>query len=257
MALNKIGSITGNSIQLATNMNADGRRQGSINSQTYLILIALSCTGFPLSLTLSKAKDLIRESSSSSNSIDSDTRKQTAKTDSFSLKAAFKDLWHTLQSKHVLILLPTFITVRWSATYQGMYLAEYFTVRGRVLAGFVSTLLGISATILWGILLDADGGKPRQQSGRKARISRRWLVCNVGWWSILAVYTAQWVLNLVMQRELQSPSKLYHDGMLSSSYGINDLSVAQTTLSTQQQKVVLDISDPGYVKAILAYCLYR
>jgi hypothetical protein len=236
MALNKIGSLTGNSIQLATNMNADGRRQGSINPNTYLILIGLSCAGLPLALTLSKAKDLIRkeeqhtitEASVSEgspllgNARNSDNAKPFP-----SLNEALRDLWTTMRMKHILILLPVYITGRWSNTYQGMYLTEYFTVRGRVLAGFVSTVLGILATLIWGFLLDGNNTNP---SGKiSPRTSRRWLVCNLAWWSILAVSTIQWVLNFAMQTQMQTPGN----------------------------KVVLDISDPGYAKAIAAYCLYR
>lgn len=233
MALNKIGSLSGNSIQLATNMNAGGRRQGSINPKTYLILIGLSCAGLPLSLTLSKAKDLIRQTKQSDtferladNANYSDINPKITATN-FTIKAAINDLWETMRMKHILILLPVYITVRWSGTYQGMYLTEFFTVRGRVLAGFISTVLGIMATLLWGILL--DGKNPNGRSIISARISRRWLACNFGWWTILVVYTVQWGLNFVMQ----------------------------TTLQKKPEKVVLDISDPAYAKAIAAYCLYR
>lgn len=234
MALNKIGSLSGNSIQLATNMNADGRRQGSINPKTYLILIGLSCAGLPLSLTLSKAKDLIRQTKQSDtferladNANYPDINPKITAT-TFTIKAAINDLWETMRMKHILILLPVYITVRWSVTYQGMYLTEYFTVRGRVLAGFISTVLGIMATLLWGILL--DGKNPNGRSFISARISRRWLACNFGWWTILVVYTAQWGLNFAMQTTLQKKGP---------------------------EKVVLDISDLAYAKAIAAYCLYR
>lgn len=234
MTLNKIGSLSGHSIQLATNMNADGRRQGSINPKTYLILIGLSCAGLPLSLTLSKAKDLARKTKQSTSferlsdsTNNSDINPKTTTTD-FTIKGAITDLWTTMKMKHILILLPVYITIRWSGTYQGMYLTEYFTVRGRVLAGFISTVLGIVATLLWGLLLD---GKDPNGKSFISRISRRWLVCNLGWWTILAVYTVQWVLNFVMQTTLQER-------------GLTD-------------KVVLDISDSGYAKSIAAYCLYR
>lgn len=234
MALNKIGSLSGNSIQLATNMNADGRRQGSINPKTYLILIGLSCAGLPLSLTLSKAKDLVRKTKQSnsferlSDSTSNSDINPKATTTDFTIKGSISDLWTTMKMKHILILLPVYITIRWSGTYHGMYLTEYFTVRGRVLAGFISTVLGIIATLLWGLLLD---GKDPNGSSFISRISRRWLVCNLGWWTILAVYTVQWVFNFVMQTTLQKR-------------GLTE-------------KAVLDISDSGYAKAIVAYCLYR
>ncbi|PCG95692.1 Major facilitator superfamily domain, general substrate transporter [Penicillium occitanis (nom. inval.)] len=209
MALNKIGSLSGNSIQLATNMNADGRRQGSINPKTYLILVGLSCAGLPLSLTLSKAKDLVRKTKQSnsferlSDSTSNSDINPKATTTDFTIKGSISDLWTTMKMRHILILLPVYITIRWSGTYQGMYLTEYFTVRGRVLAGFISTVLGIIATLLWGLLLD---GKDPNGSSFISRISRRWL----------------------------------------------------TTLQKRglTEKVVLDISDSGYAKAIVAYCLY-
>lgn len=98
MALNKIGSLSGNSIQLATNMNADGRRQGSINPKTYLIWIGLSCAGLPLSLTLSEAKDLVRKTKHSDiferlsdSTSNCDSNPKTATTD-FTIKGAISDL---------------------------------------------------------------------------------------------------------------------------------------------------------------------
>ena len=114
--------------------------------------------------------------------------------------------------------MPIFITVRWSYTYQGNYLAVYFTVRGRALAGFVQTMCGIASTIGWGRLLDSQ----------KVFKSKRAL-CNVGWYSMLLVFVVQWIFNFYMQANLQS----------------------------RVPAPILDIYSPDYAKAIVGYCLFR
>ncbi|KAH8432929.1 uncharacterized protein LDX57_010562 [Aspergillus melleus] len=140
MALNKLGSIIGNAIQLA--LNIDNSAKGSVSPKTYLVLIGLSCAGLPLALTVAPAHKLIRK----------DGSKPTFSTDKehVSIKDGFKGLWKASKQKYMLMLLPIFITVRWSQTYQGNYLTEYFSVRGRTLAGFIQTVVGIIATLLWG-----------------------------------------------------------------------------------------------------------
>ena len=206
MALNKLGSIIGNSIQLA--LNIDSTEKGSISPKTYLVLIGLSCGGLPLALTLSPAEKLIRKDG---------TKPTFSTSERVSLKQGLKSLWHATKQKHMLLLLPIFATVRWSSTYQGNYLTEYFTVRGRTLAGFIQTIAGTVATLVWGWLLDST-----------AIFRSRRNLAIVGWLTMLAVYTPQWVLNFDMQTKLQD----------------------------EHPTPTLDIHDSGYGKAITAYCLY-
>lgn len=206
MALNKLGSIIGNSIQLALNINNSSK--GSISPKTYLVMIGLCCGGLPLALTLSPAHKLIRKDG---------TKPTFSSQRHVSLKQGLKSLWYASKQKHMLLLLPIFMTVRWSSTYQGNYLTEYFTVRGRTLAAFISTIAGTVATLVWGWLLDSQ----------RIFKSRRNLAI-VGWLTMLAVYIPQWVLNFIMQTQLQG----------------------------QHPTPSLDIYDPGYGKAITAYCLF-
>ncbi|KAE8145186.1 major facilitator superfamily domain-containing protein [Aspergillus avenaceus] len=207
MALNKLGSIIGNSIQLALNINND--HKGSISPRTYLVLIGLSCAGLPLALTIAPADKLIRKDG---------TKPTFSSTESkITLKEGLKGFWKATKQKYMLLLIPIFMTVRWSQTYQGNYLTEYFSVRGRTLAGFIQTVVGIVATILWGWLLDS---KMLMKTKRRMAI--------VGWLAMLAVFVPQWVLNFVMQARLQG----------------------------QSPTPSLDIHDPDYGKAIAAYCLF-
>ena len=207
MALNKLGSVIGNAIQLALNMDTSSK--GSISPKTYLVLIGLSCAGLPLALTVAPAHKLIRK----------DGTKPTFSSDEnrITLKEGLKGFWKATKQKYMLLLIPIFITVRWSQTYQGNYLTEYFSVRGRTLAGFVQTVVGIVATVLWGWLLDSQ----------KIFKTRRGTAI-AGWLTMVAVFIPQWVLNFVMQTDLQK----------------------------QSPTPSLDIYDPGYGKAIAAYCLF-
>jgi hypothetical protein len=207
MALNKLGSIIGNSVQLALNINESDK--GSISPKTYLVLIGLSCAGLPLALTVAPAHKLIRKDGSKPT-FSSDENK-------ISLKGGLKGFWKATKQKYMLLLIPIFMTVRWSQTYQGNYLAEYFSVRGRTLAAFIQTVVGIVATVLWGWLLDSQ----------KLFKSRRGMAL-AGWLTMLAVFIPQWVLNFVMQAKLQG----------------------------ENPTPSLDIYDPGYGKAIAAYCLF-
>ncbi|RSL62264.1 hypothetical protein CEP53_004823 [Fusarium sp. AF-6] len=112
---------------------------------------------------------------------------------------------------------PTFSSGQ-SPTHKGNYLAVYFTVRGRALAGFVQTMCGIASTIGWGRLLDS------QEVFKSKRI-----LCNLGWYSVLLVFVVQWIFNFYMQANLQS----------------------------RVPAPILDIYSPDYAKAIVGYCLFN
>ncbi|XHG03785.1 hypothetical protein AWENTII_007074 [Aspergillus wentii] len=207
MALNKLGSIIGNSIQLALNIHDS--EKGSVSPNTYLALVGLSCAGLPLAMTIASPNKLIRKDG---------TKPTYSSEERISVKDGLKGLWRASKTKHMMLLLPIFITVRWSTTYQGNFLTEYFSVRGRTLAGFVATIVGTIATVLWGWLLDSQ----------KIFRTRKGLAV-AGWMLMLAFYIPQWVLNFVMQDKLQN------------------------THPTPS----LDIHDPGFGKAIAAYILFN
>jgi hypothetical protein len=135
-------------------------------------MIGLSCIGLPLALTISPPHKLIRTDGTQATFSSGLTR--------IPLKQGSVGLWKALKSRHIILLMPIFITVRWSYTYHRNYLALYFTVRGRALAGFLQTICGIIATVGWGRLLDA------QTLFRNKRI-----LCSVGWYSMLLVFVVQ------------------------------------------------------------------
>ncbi|KAE8387392.1 hypothetical protein BDV23DRAFT_174747 [Aspergillus alliaceus] len=193
MALNKLGSIIGNAVQLALNINQSSK--GSISPETYLVLIGLSCGGLPLALSVAPAHELIRKNGTKPT-FSSDEKRIT-------IKGGLKGFWKATKQKYMLLLLPIFMTVRWSQTYQGNYLTEYFSVRGRMVIGFTKTVQNATRDGAFGMALS-------------------------GWLTMLAVFNPQWVLDFVMQTELQNQSPIPS----------------------------LDIHDPGYGEAIAAYCLF-
>jgi MFS family permease len=208
MAIGMTGSVIGSSIQLA--LNVGNANQGSVSGSTYLAMIGLSCLGLPLSLTVAKPEQLRR----------SDGTVPTFKSgrSSIPLKEGLSGLWKMYRSKHILMLFPIFVTVRWSYTYQSNYLALYFTVGGRALAGFIQVFFGIAATMLWGFLLDSQ----KMVKSRRTRAA-------LGWYIMLLVFVVQWAMNFYLQ----------------------------ATFSNQSPPPVIGISSPGYAKAITAYCLFR
>lgn len=111
LALNKIGSLIASSIQLA--LNTDQDQAGSISPKTYLVLVGLTCAGFPLSLLLSPPEKLIRR----------DGTKPTNSSKNTSIKQGFKQFWAVCRTKHIYMLIPIFITAQWGQTYNGNYLA--------------------------------------------------------------------------------------------------------------------------------------
>ncbi|RSL98141.1 hypothetical protein CEP52_010483 [Fusarium oligoseptatum] len=207
MAIGLVGTVIRSSIQLALNIHDS--QQGSVSTNTYLAMIGLSCIGLPLSLTISPPHKLIRTDGTKPTFSSGQSR--------IPLKEGFAGLWKALKSRHIIWLMPIFITVRWSYTYQGNYLAVYFTVRGRALAGFVQTMCGIASTIGWGRLLDS------QKVFKTKRV-----LCNLGWYSMLLVFVVQWIFNFYMQANLQS----------------------------RVPAPILDIYSPDYAKAIVGYCLF-
>lgn len=179
MALNKIGSLIASCIQLALNQGAN--EQGSISPKTYLVLVGLTCAGLPLSLLLSSPEKLIRK----------DGTKPTASSRHTPLKQGFKDFWAVCQTKHIYMLVPIFITAQWGQTYNGNYLTAYFSVRGRVLAGFIVTWVGIFVDLAVGFFLDSAW-------------LRRSVRARVMWAVIVVVYVAAWIYQFINQADFQS-----------------------------------------------------
>ncbi|KAH8429010.1 uncharacterized protein LDX57_006681 [Aspergillus melleus] len=174
--LNKIGSIVATSIELA--LNVQGDQKGTISPDTYLILIALQCLGLPLAFLVSPVNKLIR----------SDGTRPTLPRRT-TIAEGFRGFWHVCKRPEIAALIPIFLTSQWAQTYEGNYLATYFTVRSRALAAFVVTWVGLAVNIVYGWFLDSK------------LIGRRSTRARAGWILLIASYTVTYIYNLVVQAE--------------------------------------------------------
>ncbi|KAJ5852182.1 uncharacterized protein N7529_011567 [Penicillium soppii] len=181
--LNKIGTIIASSIELALNLGND--QQGSISSETYLILIALQCLGLPLALLISPIDKLIRKDGT-----------KPARPERTTFAEGFRRFWRVMKRPEIAALVPIFLTSQWAQTYEGNYLTEYFTVRARALAAFIITLVGLGVNIIFGWFLDYD---------RLSRSTR----ARVGWIILVITYTITYIYNLVLEAEYEKISPIF------------------------------------------------
>ncbi|CCF40684.1 hypothetical protein CH063_11186 [Colletotrichum higginsianum] len=193
LALGKLGSIIATAIQLA--LNKDSNTTGAISSSTYLVLVVIQCLGLPLSLLLSPPGKLVRR----------DGRKPVFANAERSLKSQLRGFLAQFRRREVLLLIPAFITAQWGVTYQGNYMAAYFTVRARTLSGFIIAVVGAISNVLSGWWLDTRHLKRTTQA--------RW-----SWYFLLALFTLVWIWNLVVQERWakHSPGEI---DWSSASYG--------------------------------------
>ncbi|KAL4784206.1 hypothetical protein BJX76DRAFT_367842 [Aspergillus varians] len=182
-ALGKIGSIAASSVELALNFRND--KQGSIGSNTYLVLIGLQCLGLPLSLLISPINKLIRK----------DGTKPTRPPRTTFIEG-MRRFWLVMKRPEIATLIPIFLTSQWAQTYEGNYLTVYFTVRARALAAFIVTLLGLVMNIIFGWFMDYD------------RLSRR-TRARAGWIFIAALYTATYIYNIVLEVRYQGSNPVF------------------------------------------------
>ncbi|CAG8001230.1 unnamed protein product [Penicillium salamii] len=181
--LNKIGSIIASSVQLALNFGND--KQGSISSETYLVLIALQCLGLPLALLISPIDELIRNDGT-----------KPARPERTTFAEGFRRFWRIMKRPEIAALIPIFLTSQWAQTYEGNYLTTYFTVRSRALASFVITLLGLAVNMVFGWFLDYD---------RLSRATR----ARAGWIILVITYTITYIYNLVLEAEYEKTSPVF------------------------------------------------
>ncbi|KAI8263680.1 UNC93-like protein [Colletotrichum sp. SAR 10_98] len=181
MALGKLGSIIATAIQLA--INKDGDTTGAIAPSTYLVLVAIQCLGLPLSLLIAPPDKLIRK----------DGRKPVFASSQRSFMVQLKAFLAQFRRKEVLLLIPAFITAQWGVTYQGNYMAAYFTVRARTLSGFLIAIVGAISNLLAGWWLDTKHLRRTTQA--------RW-----SWYFLLALFTLVWIWNIVVQERWQRES---------------------------------------------------
>ncbi|KAK1451892.1 hypothetical protein CMEL01_06466 [Colletotrichum melonis] len=193
MALGKLGSIIATAIQLAINKDSD--TTGAISPSTYLVLVAIQCLGLPLSLLLAPPDKLIRK----------DGKRPIFANSQRTFKTQFRGFLAQFKRREVLLLIPAFITAQWGVTYQGNYMAAYFTVRARTLAGFIIAVVGAMSNVLAGWWLDSKHLKRTTQA--------RW-----SWYFLLALFTLVWIWNLVVQERWarKSPGEI---DWVSESFG--------------------------------------
>ncbi|KAF2091113.1 MFS general substrate transporter [Saccharata proteae CBS 121410] len=189
LCLNKLGSVISSAIQLA--LNAERSQTGSISTKTYLVLIGLQCLGLPLALLISPPEKLIREDGSKPvlyvvDGAEGEKKKKGKLEVRKEFGRQMKAFGKVIRRKEILLLLPIFISEQWGQTYQGNYLAAYFTVRARALAAFIIAIVGMCVTLLGGHLLDVS----RWRRSHKARLS---------WSFIVVMFSAVWIWNLITQ----------------------------------------------------------
>ncbi|KAL3476665.1 MFS general substrate transporter [Aspergillus californicus] len=141
MGIRQMGPLVGGAISLA--LNANTAHVGKVTYTTYLGLVAISALGAPLALLLSQPQDVIR-----SNGTKIPYMKKT------SLSIESRAIWKQLKNKYMLLLIPVFLAGQFGTTYQGNYLTSYFTVRSRAFASFLTAVVGATANIITGTILD-------------------------------------------------------------------------------------------------------
>ncbi|KAJ5313488.1 uncharacterized protein N7443_000372 [Penicillium atrosanguineum] len=176
MGIRQLGPLVGGSISLALNINT--AHVGKVTYTTYLGLVAISCLGAPFALLLSQPQDVIR-----SNGTKIPYMKNTT------LGIEFRGIWRQLRNKYMLLLIPVFLAGQFGVTYQGNYLTSYFTVRSRALASFLTAVVGATANISTGIILDL------KYVSREARSKAVYVF-------VLVFVTAAWIWNAVTQVKL-------------------------------------------------------
>ena len=181
--LNKIGTIIASSIESALNLG--NNQQGSISSETYLILIALQCLRLPLALLISPIDKLIRKDGT-----------KPARPERTTFVEGFRRFRRVMKRPEIAALVPIFLTSQWAQIYEGNYLTEYFTVRARALAAFIITLVGLGVNIIVGWFLDYD---------RLSRATR----ARAGWIILVITYTITYIYNLVLEAEYEKTNPVF------------------------------------------------
>lgn len=140
------------------------------------MLIALQCLGLPLALLVSPPEKLIR----------SDGTRPTFNNRNRTLKGELRALGAVLKRKEILLLLPIFIGQGWGGTYNGNFMAAYFTVRSRALIAFVVAVASMILDMVSGGVFDI-------------RRWRRSVKARSAWVFFFAIYTALWIWSIINQ----------------------------------------------------------
>ncbi|TKW58835.1 UNC93-like protein [Colletotrichum tanaceti] len=195
MGIRQMGPLVGGAISLALNIKTS--QKGKVTYTTYLGLVAISSLGAPLALLLSQPQKVVRT--------DGTKIPYMRKTN---LGVEARAIWKQLKNKYMLLLVPVFLAGQFGTTYQGNYLTTYFTVRSRALASFLTAIVGASANVITGAILDV------KRFGRPAKSKAVYLI-------VLTFVTAAWTWNAVVETRLSSmaepPSLDLGDGALFDS----------------------------------------
>jgi MFS family permease len=170
------GPLVGGAIVLGMNNNAAAKKKGKVESQTYLIFVALQCLAAPVALLLTPPEKVQR----------SDGSKVIVRAER-SFAAEFRALWKASKRRDVLLLLPVF----WAAyfnQYTGNFQTYYFGVRARALIGFVSNFGTLLSSQLMSTLLDYKG----------LSVKRR---IDYGFYYVIVWHVIAWIYAWVIQEK--------------------------------------------------------
>lgn len=168
------GPLLGGAIVLALNHSAATKKKGKVDSQTYLVFIALQCLAAPFALLLSPPEKVQRQDGS-----------RVIVRGEKSFKAELGLLWKACCRRDILLLLPIF----WASyfnQYSSNFQTYYFGVRARALIGFVSNFGTLLSSQIMSSLLDCKRLKVKQR-----------LV--IGFWYVVALHIVAWTYGWVMQ----------------------------------------------------------
>ncbi|KAG4437852.1 hypothetical protein IFR05_006654 [Cadophora sp. M221] len=186
LAINKIGGIAASAVTLALNIN--GEQKGTIDPKTYLTLIGLQCLGLPLSFLISSPEKVIRE----------DGTKVSIGNPDRSFKTQIIALGHVFKRKEVWLLIPVFISNGWGETYNGNFMAAYFSVRSRALISFLNSNVCVILDLV------VDVGLDLKQFRRSLKAKYTWLI-------IIALFSAMWIWTIVLQIDFASKGSISLD----------------------------------------------
>lgn len=140
-AMRNSGSVIGGAINFATNHSES--EAGGIGWATYLIFVALECTGVIWALLLSPTARVRRRDGS-----------RVPSTGAVTWKDEFDALWRHMQKRKTwLVFLPAFYSFFYGGT-MGTYLSLHFSVRSRALSTLIVPIITILMVLVYGRLLD-------------------------------------------------------------------------------------------------------
>lgn len=140
-AMRNSGSVIGGAINFATNYSASDA--GGIAWATYLIFVALECTGVLWAFVLSPTARVRRRDGT-----------RVPSTGTVTWTDEFRALWlHMQRKKTWLVFLPAFYSFFYGGT-MGTYLSLHFSVRARALSTLIMPIITILMVLLYGRFLD-------------------------------------------------------------------------------------------------------